>query len=64
MNDKEFFKLVQPINMLIGYAQSASDLTPESDLKGWSKRIIELADNAHKAWQSVACKESKGGESK
>jgi hypothetical protein len=57
MKDAEFMHLVEPVNMLIGYCQSASDITSESNLKGWSKRLMELAEKLKVAWEEVALTE-------
>ncbi len=57
MTNEEFLKLCQPVNTLIGYAMSASDITDESDIKRWSKRLIEHAEALAKAWQETALTE-------
>lgn len=53
MNDKDFKRLVGPLNMLIGYAKSAEYINKESDLDKWTARLIEHANNAGKAWDEV-----------
>ena len=55
MKDKEFMKLVEPVSMLIGYCQSASDLTPKSNMDLWKARLIVLADEVAKVWDEVVC---------
>lgn len=53
MNSNDFTALVEPINMLIGYSRSATNLTSESSLKNWGDRLIQLADNLALAWDGV-----------
>ncbi len=54
MNNEDFKRLVEPLCMLTGYCRSASDLTKESDLRGWSARIMQLAERLDKAWEEVS----------
>ncbi len=54
MNDKEFKRLVRPVNELVGYARSAQSITPESDLEGWRNQLVTLAQNLANAWDDVA----------
>lgn len=58
MNNEDFKKLVGPLNMLIGFANSAKHLTVESSLEAWAARIGELSDNLSDAWDDVMANES------
>lgn len=53
MKDSDFIKLVGPINLLIGYAQTAENLTPETNLKRWGARLVQLANVAEKVWDEA-----------
>lgn len=53
MSNEDFKKLVEPLCMLTGYCQSASELTKESKFKEWGDRLIELADNLDAAWEAA-----------
>lgn len=53
MNKADFKKLVKPINMLIGYAQSAEDAYHSDNIKEWSARLVHLANTAEEAWDDV-----------
>lgn len=53
MNEADFKKLVGPINMLIGYAQSAEDAYHSDNIKEWGTRLVALANAAEKAWDEV-----------
>lgn len=55
MNNKDFNRLVKPVNMLIGYASSATSLTEKNiNIEGWQRRLVELAGALAKAWDEVS----------
>lgn len=54
MNQKDFNKLVGPVNMLIGYASTANILSDNIDIKAWQDRIVELAASLAKAWDEIS----------
>lgn len=54
MNQKDFIALVEPLCQLTGYCRSAVALRHDSNIIGWSNRLIELADKLDKAWNETA----------